>query len=181
MIEIKLDNKAKNTVSRTLDLGTNTKSLYPAIYQGGDRKVRVHCDKILERLIAEGADVDIEVSDFNYNKIDIGVYYLNGVSAGGGFTEIRMETNSATNYQAHIVGFNGQSKRVDVTETQQVAVTVRQMLEALGTIEFIANSACHVFPQLRYTYQSTGCFALTIPLTLDEYLEMVEFNIEITE
>lgn len=181
MIEIKLDNKAKSTVAKTLDLGASTKALYPAIHQNAGRMVRVHCDKILNRLIAEGADVDIEVSDFNYNNIDIGVFYNAGSGVSPYFATIIAQANSATNYTARVEGFGGYSDKVAITENQQQRFTVRQMLEALGTAKLYTPEECYVLPTLIFNYQATGCFAVTIPLTIDEYLEMVEFNIEITE
>ena len=181
MIEVKLDSKAKNTVAKTLDLGGgDTKAVYPPLYQGGDTKIRIHCDKILERLIAEGAEVDTEMNDIVNNYINIAVNYSNGISAINEAT-IAVRSSSAAQYEVRISGFGAVETRV-FTKTESSNPTFRQMLEALGTVEYISNSACNVYPLLRLCYiSSKGKSALTIPLTLKEYAEMVEFNIPVTE
>ena len=80
-----------------------------------------------------------------------------------------------------ISGFGAVKTRV-FTKTESGNPTFRQILEALGTVEYISNSACNVYPLLRLCYiSSAGKSALTIPLTLKEYAEMVEFNIPVTE
>lgn len=184
MINVKLDSKAKNTVAKTLDLGASTKALYPAIMSGRDTKIRVHCDKILERLIAEGVDVDVEINpNTNSNAIYIGLFF----STFGGYignielAEITAVRNSSTNFQAVIQGFNGMSDYVDLTDTQATNVTIRQVLEALGTTEFTCNATCYVYPMLDCFLDITGCQNVLVELTWEEYSELVEFNIPITE
>ena len=184
MIEVKLDSKAKNTVSKTLDLGASTKALYPAIMASRDRKIRVHCDKILKRLIAEGVDVDVEINpNTNSNAIYIGLFF----DTWGGYIDqielakIAAERNSDTNFQAVIRGFNGTSDLVTLTDTQATNVTIRQVLEALGTTEFTCNTTCYVYPMLNCFFKVTGCQNVLVELTWEEYSELVEFNIEITE
>lgn len=181
MIKIKLDNKAKSTVAKTLDLGGgDTKAVYPPLYQGGDTKIRIHCDKILERLIAEGAEVDTRINDLTRNYINIAVNYYNGISTIDEAT-IEVRSSSSAEYQVQISGFGAVETRV-LTKTESANPTFRQMLEALGTVEYISNSACNVYPLLRLCYTSSkGSSALTIPLTLKEYAEMVEFNIPVAE
>lgn len=184
MIKVALDEKAKNTVSKTLDLGASTKALYPAIMCSRDRKVRVHCDKILERLIAEDVDVDVEINpNQNSNDICIGLYFN---TWGGHLSQIEQakitaERNSDTNFRAVIRGFGGISNYVNLTDTQATNVTIRQMLEALGTTEFTCNITCYVYPMLNCYFNVTGCQNVLVELTWEEYSELVEFNIEITE
>ena len=184
MIEVKLVSKAKNTVAKTLDLGASTKALYPAIMCSRDTKIRVHCDKILQRLIAKGVDVDVEMNpNRDSNAVCIGLFF----DTGSGYIDrieqaiIIAESHSSTNFQAVIKGFNGTSNPVALTDTQATNVTVRQVLEALGTTEFTCNTTCYVYPMLNYSFNITGYQTVLVELTWEEYSELVEFNIKITE
>ena len=182
MIKVKLDSKAKNTVAKTLDLGAGNKALYPAIMSSRDTKIRVHCDKILERLIAEGVDVDVEINpNTNSNDICIGLYFntLSGYIGNIERAKITAERNSDTNFQAVIRGFNGVSDLVKLTDTQATNVTIRQVLEALGTTEFTCNTTCYVYPMLNCFFNVTGCQNVLVELTWEEYSELVEFNLPI--
>ena len=183
MIKIELDSKAKNTVAKTLDLGASTKALYPAIMSGRDTHIRVHCDKILERLIAEGVDVDVEMNpNTDSSAIYIGLFFdIWGGNIGNiELAKITAERNSDINFQAAIQGFNGTSGRVNLTDTQATNVTIRQVLQTLGTTEFTCNTTCYVYPMLD-CFLETKSQNVLVELTLQEYSELVEFNIEITE
>lgn len=103
--------------------------------------------------------------------------YINQVE----LAKITAESNSATNFQAVIQGFKGTSDRVDLTDTQATNVTIRQVLEALGTTEFTCNTTCYVYPMLDCFFNVTGCQNVLVKLTLEEYSELVEFNLPITE
>ena len=133
MINVKLDNKAKNTVAKTLNLGGGSTGGGWIPVQSGSPLI-IHCLAIKQLLIDNG--IDIEASATGDVYINIGSAIEKEYAPGGAQSiQIRVNANSDTNYQGMLEGQEIDYKIWNVTEDQSVSPTINELLTKGGDVK----------------------------------------------
>ena len=176
MINVKLDNKAKNTVAKTLDLGGDSDS--SMIEVPAHSRLTLDGNKLLQLLIAKGVDVDAEVLIADESSPYTGIL-LGGTLSLGSFLYHNIDPHILYPYYYYNSNDIYISWRVDefTSEIKEIgerteALTYRTMLQALDTLTIGNISGRKLIPYVAIKTSSQSD-ATPVDITTDEFLSFI--------
>lgn len=178
-INVKLDEKAKNTVAKTLGLGGEGGSSLIEI--PANSRITLNGNKLLQLLIAKGVDVDAELNP--YYELGYSGILLGGVISFTHYLEGSVNTHmifpynsSSTAYKAKwILDRNPYGLSVETTILGTV-ITFKNMLSNIGEESIdIMDSGIVLIPYLAVTTSSTAPIT-PYDITTEEFLSFISIT-----
>lgn len=170
-INVKLDEKAKNVVAKTLNLGGEGGS--SVIKVPANSRITLNGNKLLQLLIAKGVDVDAEVN--TYETLGYSGILLGGVISLTSYLERSVTTHmiypyssGSTSYKATWTLTYGFSVQTNI----ETPITFKSMLSSIGEKYMELSAGVMLVPYLAVTTSSTAPLT-QYDITTEEFLSFI--------
>ena len=178
MINVKLDEKAKNTISKTLDLGAGTGS--SLIKVPANSRLTLNGNKLLQLLISKKVDVDAELNI--YGSSGYSGILLGGVISFTSYLEGSVKTHMIYPYSSGSTSFEAEwaldkyTYGFSVKTNLETPITFKSMLSSVGEKSIdITSSGIVLIPYLAVTTSSTAPLT-PYNITKDEFLSFISIT-----
>ena len=167
-INVKLDEKAKNVVAKTLNLGGEGGS--SLIEVPANSRITLNGNKLLQLLIAKGVDVDAEVSEGGI-LLGCAISFEDYLSESVNPNMLDI-SYGAGKYVSWSLG-NGMNAHAQI----EGSITFKSMLKTIGALDITAHhSGVRLFPYVALQTSSVGINAKPVDITTEEFLSFISIT-----